>query len=234
MQLLRHCLRALRRFLGRDVGRMVGIVLAGLLAGAAYGLLKPPTYTATAHVVVVAESEDGGATAVNFAQAYGRVAALPSTLAWASPLPRGTTTDQIRSGIQVSTSPDVPLVQISGSADTASEAVTLANAAADALVRYGGAHRHDTGVRVATMSQAVAPTEPSSPSFPVTVAVGGASGVLLAGMAQIAIRQRARVTGSAGRAPSGDRAVPSPATGGSLPASADGSGADAEPAEVRR
>ncbi|QKG24203.1 hypothetical protein [Actinomadura verrucosospora] len=115
-----------------------------------------------------------------------------------------------RDHIQSSTSPDTPLIKLAGSADTPAGAAAYANAAADALVRYGTSHRTDTGVRVALMSMAATPSAPSSPNLPLDVAVGTASGVLLAGLgAAVLSGRRARGQHDAGRAPRG--AVPGPA-----------------------
>ena len=50
--------------------------LTGALAGGAYGLVKPPQYTATSSVVAVPNgtTEADCTDALGFAQAYGRVA----------------------------------------------------------------------------------------------------------------------------------------------------------------
>src|SRR6185312_625444 len=57
------------------------LALLGLIGGAAYAALKTPTYTAQAYVVVLASSGADDATAVKFAQAYGRIATEPVVLA---------------------------------------------------------------------------------------------------------------------------------------------------------
>jgi capsular polysaccharide biosynthesis protein len=168
----------LRRF-----GLAMAFVLAGLLGGLGYGLLAPTTYTATAFVLVV-DAGDGqsGPAAVSFAQAYGRLAPLPETLEHSSiPLPRHAA-GGTREHIQASTSPDTPLIRLAGSARTARDAAAFANAAADALVKYGTRHRADTGVRVALMTLAEPPAAPSSPNLVLDVAAGTASGILHAGL----------------------------------------------------
>ncbi len=131
---------------------------ASLLGGLGYGLFAPTTYTATAFVLVVDDGGDSGPAAVSFAQAFGRLAPLPETLEHSSiPLPRHAAGDT-REHIQASTSPDTPLIRLVGSARTARDAAAFANAAADALVKYGTQHRADTGVRVALMTLAEPPT----------------------------------------------------------------------------
>ncbi|QKW33235.1 hypothetical protein HUT06_03635 [Actinomadura sp. NAK00032] len=208
---LRAAARRLRRPLTaclRRFGLSLALVLAGFLGGLGYALLAPTTYTATAFVLVVDAGDGGsGPAAVSFAQAYGRLAPLPETLEYSTlPLPRhapgGT-----REHIQASTSPDTPLIRLAGSARTAGDAAAFANAAADALVRYGTSHRSDTGVRVALMTLAEPPAAPSSPNLPLGVAAGTATGVLLAGLvaAVMAGRRGAR----RGAAPA-SAAVPAP------------------------
>ncbi|WP_067451885.1 Wzz/FepE/Etk N-terminal domain-containing protein [Actinomadura macra] len=213
--------RAVRRVarrtavLARRYGLAVAFVLAGVLGGLGYSLFTPATYTATAFVLVVDQGENGGAgpAAVSFAQAYGRLAPLPETLRHSSiALPRiapGAT----REHIQASTSPDTPLVRLTGSGRSGADAAAFANAAADALVRYGTSHRTDTGVRVALMSLAAAPATPTSPNLPLDLAVGTASGVLLAGLsAAIVSGRRGRGSRDASRTRiAGAGTVPPPA-----------------------
>jgi hypothetical protein len=196
----------LRRF-----GLPLAFVLAGFLGGLGYALLAPTTYTATAFVLVVnARDGESGPAAVSFAQAYGRLAPLPETLDYSTlPLPPhapgGT-----REHIQASTSPDTPLIRLAGSARTAADAAAFANAAADALVRYGTSHRADTGVRVALMTLAEPPAAPSSPNLPLGVAAGTATGVLLAGLSAAVMSGR-RGSRAAAAPPPPPAAVPAPA-----------------------
>ncbi|GAA2435339.1 hypothetical protein GCM10010191_57470 [Actinomadura vinacea] len=167
--------------LGRRFGVPIAIVLTCLLGGLGYGLFKAPTYSATAYVLVVSDP-DGGPAATNFAQAYGRLAALRETLSWAAkPIPAAAL-ERSRAHIQASSSPDTPLVRLTASAATAMLSAELANTTADALVRYGNAHQHDTGVRVALMTQASVPLAPSAPNPPLNAAVGLATGLLLGGL----------------------------------------------------
>ncbi|WP_255204933.1 Wzz/FepE/Etk N-terminal domain-containing protein [Actinomadura sp. BRA 177] len=193
----------LRRF-----GLAIAFVLAGLLGGLGYGLFAPTTYTATAFVLVVDDGGDSGPAAVSFAQAFGRLAPLPETLEHSSiPLPRHAAGDT-REHIQASTSPDTPLIRLAGSARTARDAAAFANAAADALVKYGTQHRADTGVRVALMTLAEPPAAPSSPNLVLDVAAGTASGVLLAGLSAAIMSGRR----GARREWARHAAIPAPAT----------------------
>ena len=210
--------------LARRYGLSLAFVLAGFLGGLGYALLAPTTYTAAAFVLVVDEEQGDrtGPAAVNFAQAYGRLAALPETLDHSTrPLPKAAP-GSTREHIQASTSPDTPLIRLAGTARTGADAAAFANAAADALVRYGTSHRADTGVRVALMTLAAPPETPSSPSLPLGVAVGTASGVLLAGLsAAVTAGRRGRGTASRRRP---DAAVPDPARAGADPAGIENAG----------
>ncbi|TDC67829.1 hypothetical protein E1200_13625 [Actinomadura sp. GC306] len=191
----------------------VGFVVAGFLGGLGYALFAPSTYTASAYVIVVEEGAAGGQsgpTAVSFAQVYGRLAPLPETLVHAKARMPDTAPGDIREHVQASTSPDTPLIRLAGTGRTARTAAAYANAAADALVRYGAAHRGDTGVRVALMTPAQPPAAPVSPNPPLDIAVGTASGGLLAGISA------AVLSGRRGRAAAARRrraALPDPSAG---------------------
>lgn len=214
---VRRLCRPLAAF-ARRFGLAVAFVLAGSLGGFGYCLITPKTYTATAYVLVVDEDGQSGPAAISFAQAYGRLAPLPETLSSSSiPLPE-VPAASIREHIQAATSPDTPLIRLTGGAATPADAATYANAAADALLRYGTAHRADTRVHVALMSLASTPATPSSPNLALDVAVGTASGVLLAGLsAAIISGRRGRGAGAVAH----PRPVTGPATGAAVGPPAD-------------
>ncbi|MFC4910394.1 hypothetical protein [Actinomadura gamaensis] len=185
------------------------MIAIGAVAGTAYGLATPPTYEASAHVLVTADRTGAGPDAVNYAQAYGRLASLPETLAWAPSPPWGRSVDAAARSVHTSTSPDTPLIRLIASASRPDRAATLANAAAAALVRYGSVHQQDTGVRVVLMSNALVPADASSPKPALDIAVGAAAGGLLAALAALAgvqwpQRGTRRRTGDTAR-PSGRR-----------------------------
>ncbi|MEU5881191.1 hypothetical protein [Spirillospora sp. NPDC047279] len=160
-------------------GILAAIVLIGLLGGLGYGALRPAAYSADAHVLVTAPASEGPI-ATSFAQAYGRLATLPETLALASPPLPAASLDNARKHLQVSTSPDAPLIRLTGSGRTPGQAARFANAAATALMQYGNVHRGDTGVRVVMMNRAAPPRLPSGPGTALTALVGAAAGTLLA------------------------------------------------------
>jgi capsular polysaccharide biosynthesis protein len=176
-------LTSLKR-LARRFGLALLIFVLGVLGGLAYGLFKAPTYSATAFVLVVGEAESGPSS-VNYAQAYARLAPMAETLAWAGNGMPAAMRERAQQNIQASSSPDTPLVRLTGSASTPVRAAEFANTAANALVRYGAAHQGDTGVRVTLMTEADAPVVPSSPNLPLNVAVGTATGFLLGGLVAV-------------------------------------------------
>ncbi|MFD7627932.1 lipopolysaccharide biosynthesis protein [Streptomyces sp. NPDC059851] len=153
----------------------------GLAAGGAYGVLKAPEYAATSYVVAVPDDTTEPATALGFAQAYGRIATSSSTLAYAQPR-AGLDARRLRTQVRAETSPDSPMIAITGTSKSAAESADIANAVADALSLSGNQAAKNTGVQLLLFSQAVAPADPVSPSAPVSGAVGLCAGGLLGGL----------------------------------------------------
>ncbi|WP_151484042.1 YveK family protein [Streptomyces albicerus] len=180
--------------------------LLGAAAGGAYGLAKPPQYTATSSVVAVAagRSDVDCADALGFAQAYGRVAPQLAVLGDAQ-VAAGVPAATLRESVQVATSPDAPMVGVSATSSSPGQAVDIANAVSRALVTQAGHTKKDTGIRLERLSRAVKPTEPSSASPALTSLVGASAGGLLGGLALLA-RPRRAADDDPGRAP-----VPGPA-----------------------
>jgi capsular polysaccharide biosynthesis protein len=170
----------------RQGGVLAATVLIGAAAGVLYGAYKAPTYTADAHVVVVATAAQDDTTAVKFAQAYGRIAGDAAVLA-ETPLARGgRPVADLRRQVRVATSPDAPLIQVTGSAPDPTEAAQVANQVADSLIAFGNARSGQTRVRVSSFAQASTPDSPTSPKKPLALAVGLAAGVLVGGFATTA------------------------------------------------
>lgn len=180
-------------------------VILGLSAGLLYTAITERAYTAQAYVVVVADAPSSLEQTRNFAQAFTRVATQPSVLSAAlRPELPSRTVSQLQRSTRVSASPDAPLIGLSASAPTAEQAAAQANALAQALISYAGTHTGDTGVRIASMSRASAPDEPSSPMLSLNLAVGGAAGLLLAGLFYLAAPGTRRPGGrQSGHAPAG-------------------------------
>ncbi|MFG2620487.1 lipopolysaccharide biosynthesis protein [Streptomyces sp. NPDC048507] len=155
--------------------------LLGLAAGGAYGLLKAPDYAATSYVVAVPNETTEPATALGFAQAYGRIATSSSTLAYAQPR-AGIDARRLRTQVRTETSPDSPMIAVTGMSKSPAEAADIANAVADALTLSSNQAAKNTGVQLLLFNQAVAPGEPASPSAAISGAVGLCAGGLLGGL----------------------------------------------------
>ncbi|MGY1454642.1 hypothetical protein [Streptomyces sp. SS8] len=177
-------------------------VLLGLVGAVAYGLLATPRYTATSYVVVVPGPGADSATALGFAQAYGRVATDSAVLADARAAAR-MPVEELRDAVRSATSPDAPMVEITGTASSPGRAAAASNAVANALTRTGNHATGSTGVRLSLFAPALDPTEPASPSAALAVAVGICAGGLVGGLAMLAAPRGRRTPVSAG--------VPAPA-----------------------
>jgi uncharacterized protein involved in exopolysaccharide biosynthesis len=166
--------------------------LLGAVAGGAYGLVKPPQYTATSSVVAVAagRSDVDCADALGFAQAYGRVAPQLAVLGDAQ-MAAGVPASTLRESVQVATSPDAPMVSVSATSSSPGQAADIANAVSGALVTQAGHTKATTGIRLERLARAMTPAEPSSASWTLTALVGASAGGLLGGLALLARPRRA-------------------------------------------
>jgi capsular polysaccharide biosynthesis protein len=180
-----------------------GALVGGLLGGG-YGLVRTPAYTATSYVVAVPARDSDPASALGFAQAYGRVATQLAVLAdaqvWAG-VPAAT----LRKSVRTSTSPDAPMVAVTATSHRPDLAADMANAVSTALTRHAGNASGSTQVTLRLFARATQPTEPSSASAPLTGLVGASAGGLLGGLVLL-VRPR-RPAG----APARPAAVPAPA-----------------------
>ncbi|GAA3444396.1 lipopolysaccharide biosynthesis protein [Planomonospora venezuelensis] len=170
-------------------------LLLGALAGLAFSLGRGPVYTADAYITVVPADPAATASAVNYAQAYARIATEPEILAvaahnaaaagggGASP---AAASERLRRGVRASASPDAPLVELSASAADPVAAAEQVNTVADALISYAGHHAAATRVRLVGFTKAFPPAAPSTPPPVLTAAVGAAGGVLIGGLACLA------------------------------------------------
>lgn len=175
--------REILRRLVRRFGLLLLLTLVGGAAGATYAAMKTPTYTAKAYVVAIGEPGES-ITALNFAQAYGRIATSGPVLAQAAARLGGDRTGL--SSVTASTSPDAPVVEITASGTSARHTTDLANAVAGALAEYGGLRRSDTKVTLSMLAPATVPEKPTSPKPPLELAVGAAGGLLIGGLAVLA------------------------------------------------
>ncbi|ARP70299.1 lipopolysaccharide biosynthesis protein [Streptomyces pluripotens] len=156
-------------------------VLAGGLLGGAYGALKPPAYTATSYVIAVPTEKSDTASALGFAQAYGRVATQLAVLGdaqvWA-----GVPVRTLRDSVRTATSPDAPMVAVSATSTRPARAADMANAVARALTQHADHTKADTHVELLQFSRAAKPTTPASASPGLTGLVGAGAGGLLGGL----------------------------------------------------
>jgi capsular polysaccharide biosynthesis protein len=177
---LRHVLRRARAL--PPWTPLAAGVLAGGLLGAGYGLAATPRYTATSYVVAVAADESDPASALGFAQAYGRVATQLAVLGdaqvWA-----GVPVATLEESVRAATSPDAPMVSVTATSARPDQAADMADAVARALTRHAEASADDTHVELRQFARATEPAEASSPSAAVTGLVGASAGGLLGGLA---------------------------------------------------
>jgi capsular polysaccharide biosynthesis protein len=165
------------------------MVLLGALGGVGYSLLATPTYTAQAFVVVSANPVTGDRRDVSFAQAYGRVISQPDVARVSSAAVNAPIDEVIRS-VQARTSPDAPIIELTGNSTDALRVAAMVNAVANRLVAFAGERQKDTGVRLSVLSLATPPSRASSPVLSLNVAVGTAAGVLLGGLIALAMGNR--------------------------------------------
>ncbi|MEV5936251.1 lipopolysaccharide biosynthesis protein [Streptomyces sp. NPDC093250] len=168
---------------------LVAGTLVGGLFGGAYGLLTPPSYTATSYVVAVPTGQATPDAARGFAQAYGRVATQLAVLGdaqvWA-----GVPVRTLRDSVRTATSPDAPMVSVSATSARPEEAVDMANAVSRALTLHAENTKGSTQVRLVQFSRALKPGGPTSTSAGVTALVGASAGGLLGGLALLARPRR--------------------------------------------
>jgi capsular polysaccharide biosynthesis protein len=175
----------LLRAVARRLRISVLIVVLAAAAGFGYGKLSPSTYTAQTFLVAVPQVSGDTVAATAFATAYSRLATQPVVLAEASAA-SGIAPDTLRAAVSAATSPDAPVISITGSAHDPAAAAADANAVADALASIAAEHVADTSVKLTVLAEATAPTHPSSASATLDAALGAAAGVLLASLAALA------------------------------------------------
>jgi len=178
-------------------------VLGGVLGGA-YGVVKPPVYTATSYVIAVPTDKGDPSAALGFAQAYGRVATQLAVLGdaqvWA-----GVPVRTLESSVRTATSPDAPMVAVSATSSRPGLAADMANAVTRSLTQHANESKQSTHVELLSFSRAMKPTSPSSASPTVTGLVGASAGGLL-GALVLLVRPRRHTD------PARPASVPSPAT----------------------
>ncbi|MEV7596809.1 Wzz/FepE/Etk N-terminal domain-containing protein [Kitasatospora sp. NPDC089797] len=188
----------------------------GAAAGAGYAVVSHPSYAASAYVLVVPQNPGEASTATNFAQAYGRLAGQPQVLAVAA-AETGHTRAELESLVSGTTSPDAPMIEITGTGTHAQEAARTADAVARSLVAFANSSSKDTNVRLVTLAPAAAPDKPTTPSGKLDVAVGGAAGLLL-GSLVLMTRRRGGPAEAAPETPAPPATPAAPETAGTAEA----------------
>ncbi|MFI9161602.1 Wzz/FepE/Etk N-terminal domain-containing protein [Kitasatospora aureofaciens] len=194
----------------------------GAAAGAGYAVVSPPSYSASAYVLVVPQNPGEPGTATNFAQAYGRLAGQPQVLAVAA-AETGHTRSELESLVSGTTSPDAPMIEITGTGPRGQEAARTADAVARSLVAFANTSSRDTNVRLVTLAPAAEPDKPTTPSAKLDVAVGAAAGLLL-GSLVLMTRRRGGAARDGAEAPEVPEA-PAPAGAPAAPEAAEPAGA---------
>jgi capsular polysaccharide biosynthesis protein len=161
------------------------LVALGACVGLGYAHLSEPVYAAKAYVVVVAQNPGDSTSAVGYAQAYARIAGQGGALDAAASTGAATVKDLSRQ-VRASTSPDAPVIEITGSAGSAARAADLANLVADALIRTANRRSVETRMTLTLLGEAVPPADPVSPRPVLDIAVGAATGLVLGGLAVLA------------------------------------------------
>jgi capsular polysaccharide biosynthesis protein len=182
----------LQRNLDRLLRRWVVLALTVVLGGAAgvlWAKVTPPTYTASAVLVATTIEATGDNRQNSFAQAFARLVGQPDISTAAADNVR-LPAEQVRTAVQATTSPDTPLIELTGAADTPAKAAGVVNAVATAVVNVADSRQAETGVTLLMLTPAGPPTSPSSPKLAVDVAVGCAAGFLLGGLFVVATGAR--------------------------------------------
>ncbi|WP_327681933.1 hypothetical protein [Kitasatospora sp. NBC_00458] len=202
-----------RRSARRLVRRWWPVALAvplGAAAGAGYAAVAHPSYAADSYVIVVAQNPGESATAVNFAQAYGRLAGRPQVLA-AAAAETGHGRSELEAMVHGTTSPDAPMIEITGTGADPQEAVLAADAVARSLVAFANGSSKETGVRLVPLAAAAEPDKPTTPSAELDVAVGGAAGVLIGALVMMTRRRPGSAADTGSGTESAAGAGPAPA-----------------------
>ncbi|MCA0295770.1 MAG: hypothetical protein LCH96_10785 [Actinobacteria bacterium] len=179
---------------GRILLRNWVLLIAGLALGVAGGWALaravPPTYSATATQFVKGIPGTGVAANYEAAQfAVSRARSYPSFI-YSQEVLEGVARDMgvsdmssLRESLTATNPSDTPLVQITATGATATEARDKANSAARHMATFiTDIETVDgkTPITVETAVQALLPTEPSDPRLSVYVAIGGTIGLALA------------------------------------------------------
>ncbi|MFK3979307.1 hypothetical protein ACI2K4_02885 [Micromonospora sp. NPDC050397] len=186
----------------RAVRRRAGLPLLGLCAGLAGAqvvtMFTPPTYEATATIMVVAgtRNDEGGvaqadiALAQNLAPTIARLAEsgeVAQDAAAALGLPTKAVNGKIEGGFELG----LQIVTVTASASSGVRAATIANGAVDAVTRQITRLRiaGQSAVSAQPLDRAGPPSRPTSPKPLLNIALGALAGLLI-GLGLASLRER--------------------------------------------
>ena len=180
----------LRLLLRRWPILLIGVAL-GIGAGVLVSNLIPPSYSSTSYLLVVPVGNGEDSNAINYAQAYSRVATDQAVVEKALidngiPVEPG----KIRQFVSVSASPDAPLIEITARDRQPERAARLANVVAQGLSSYSNARAGGTGYRVQQFTRALPASRTSSPNRSLNTMIGVSIGLLLAGLLALNLPSR--------------------------------------------
>jgi capsular polysaccharide biosynthesis protein len=184
-------------------------LLAGLLGGGAHALLAERRYEASGQVLVSGPDREA---AIGYAQAYGRLATDGAVLT-AAHADAGVPVAWLRERVRAASSPDAPLIEVTGTAASGTDAARAANAVARAVAVYANDTVARTGATLSLVTPASPNATPVSPSPLVSLATGACTGAVLGSLALLTRGPRPARPASAARPA---RALPA-AGGGSPP-----------------
>ncbi|MDR2896209.1 MAG: polysaccharide biosynthesis tyrosine autokinase [Propionibacteriaceae bacterium] len=177
------------------------ITILGVAGGAAYALLTPPTYTASASVYLFVSG--GGSTsdmvqgttyATNQARSFAEIAATPKVL---DPVISRLDLDETAASLADSVTTSIPtntsLIDISAKSGDAKQAADIAQAVAESLVDQieaisGTAADAKALFEGTIVTPAQVPTAPSSPKLLQSLALGAVAGLVI-GFGQALLRK---------------------------------------------
>lgn len=163
---------------------LVLCVILGMGLGAGASLFAGPNYQSSIYLLVVSDPrQTDAASALNYTQAYGKLATAPTVVGEVftardiEPTP-----ESINEAANVEISPDSPMFQIIVNSANPEDASRLANELGSTVSSYTEELADRTGYRAEVAAEAVPPVEPDSPDLGLNIAVGGAIGLLTGGV----------------------------------------------------
>jgi len=159
------------------------LVGLGAIAGFLYAQVAQPTYVTSAYVAAVARDAGDNAAAVSYAGVYARIARQGDVISAAVKASGGgASADELRRQVTTTTSPEGPVIEVTGAGDSPQRAAEVANLVAAGVISTAGRNSDETRVDLVLLSPAVPPTQPASPRPVLDVAVGASVGLLLGGL----------------------------------------------------